>query len=117
MNADIDASLRDSLGLFKQDHKMAFSNLSLLSSKQEEKGKQVFEIPPELFSQTVPCCKSECFPVILEGSESISKPDSLIQYILNSWVSQLARVVRTLSAYAGDTRDQVPSLGQEDPLE
>ena len=116
MNADADARLRDSLGLSKRDHRMAFSALSLLSSKQEEKGKQVFEIPQELFSQTLPCCKSECFPVMLEGSKRIPKPSlhCLIQYILNSWVSQLALVIRALFANAGDTRNagSIPGSGR-----
>ena len=36
---------------------------------------------------------------------------------VSKWASQVALVVRNLPAYAGNKRDMVQSLGQEDPLE
>ena len=36
---------------------------------------------------------------------------------LMPWASQMALVVKNLTANAGDTRGRVPSLSREDPLE
>ena len=48
-------------------------------------------------------------------------PPNMRSYVINNklqnWASQVALVVKNPPANAGDVRDRVSSLGQEDPLE